>query len=80
MGDVATLFKVYLEAGTEGSVSSGIKALRPKSMQIEEIGFGIKTIRVLFVHTDEEGSTPYEEKLKAIKGVSEVEVEEQTLL
>ncbi len=80
MGNVATLFKVYVEAGMEDSVSNGIKAMNPKSIQMEEIGFGIKVIKVMFVHTDEEGSTPYEEKLKAVKGVNEVEVEEQTLL
>jgi translation elongation factor EF-1beta len=80
MGNVATLFKVYVDSGAEESVSSGIKKMKPKSLQLEEVAFGIKVIKVLFVHTDEEGSTPYEEKLKGIKGVNEVEVEEQTLL
>ena len=80
MGNVATLFKVYVEAGTEDGVASTIKGMKPKSMQIEEIGFGIKVIKVMFVHTDEEGSTTYEDKLKSVKGVNEVEVEEQTLL
>ena len=80
MGNVATLFKVYVEAGMEDGVSRSIKALKPKSLQTEEIGFGIKVIKVMFVHTDEEGSTPIEEKLKSVKGVNEVEVEEQTLL
>ena len=80
MGNVATLFKVYMEAGSEDEVSKAIKKLNPKSLQVEEVAFGIKVLKVLFVHTDEEGSTPYEEKLKAVKGVNEVEVEEQTLL
>ncbi len=80
MGNVATLFKVYAESGTEDEVSNSIKKLNPKNVKLEEIAFGIKTILVLFVHTDEEGSTTYEEKLKAIKGVNEVEVVEQTLL
>ena len=79
MGKVATIFKVYAE--DTDKVSSEIKEkLNPKSIQAEEIAFGIKVIKVMFVHEDSEGSIVFEEKLKAISGVSEVEVADETLL
>ncbi len=81
MGDVATIFKIYTETGKETEVrDSIIKTLKPKSIQLEDVAFGIKVIKVMFVHTDEEGSTAIEEKLKAVKDVTEVEVADQTLL
>ncbi len=81
MGNVATLFKVYVENGREDEVSKKIKEeLKPKSMQLEEIAFGIKVVKVLFVHEDTLGSAELEEKLKAISGVSEAEVAEESLL
>lgn len=81
MGDVATIFKIYTETGKETEVrDSIIKTLKPKSIQLEDVAFGIKVIKVMFVHTDEEGSTAIEEKLKGIKNVTEVEVSDQTLL
>lgn len=81
MGSVATLFKVYPEAGKEDAVGREIKEkMRPKSMQLEEVAFGIKVIKVLFVHEDSAGSTELENKLRSITGISEVEVEEESLL
>ncbi len=81
MGDVATIFKIYTETGKETEVRDNIiKTLKPKSIQLEDVAFGIKVIKVMFVHTDEEGSTAIEEKLKAVKDVTEVEVADQTLL
>ena len=81
MGDVATIFKIYTETGKEIEVRDSIlKTLKPKSIQLEDVAFGIKVIKVMFVHTDEEGSTAIEEKLKAVKDVTEVEVADQTLL
>jgi translation elongation factor EF-1beta len=79
MAKVATIYKVYAE--NTDKVASDIKAkLSPKSLQAEEIAFGIKVIKVMFVHEDSEGSIVYEEKLRAIPGVSEVEVAEESLL
>lgn len=79
MGKVATIFKVY--ADDPDAVSKAIaSALKPTSMQVEEIGFGIKVIKVMFVHEDQDGSTGYEKKLRAVPGIKEVEVEEESLL
>lgn len=81
MGDVAVLFKVYPEAGEEEKVLKEIKEkMQPKSMQTQEIAFGIKVVKVLFVHPDSSGSTDLEEELKKVPGVREVEVEEESLI
>ncbi len=81
MGNVATLFKVYIENGKEEEVSRKIsEELKPKSMQLEEVAFGIKVLKVLFVHDDSIGSADIEEKLKGVSGVNEAEVAEESLL
>ncbi len=81
MGDVAVIFKVYAEGGQEEKVSEEIKrGLNPKSISLEEIGFGIKVIKVFFVHDDSTGSSEIEEKIRKIGGVNEVEVEQESLI
>jgi len=81
MGKVGVVFKVYPENGEEEKVSKRIaEALKPNGIQLEDVAFGIKVIKVLFIHEDTEGSSVFEEKLKNIEGVKEVEVEEESLL
>ncbi|MEM3781750.1 MAG: hypothetical protein QXT43_02195 [Candidatus Micrarchaeaceae archaeon] len=81
MGDAAVLFRVYTEEGKTEEVKEEITStMKPKSIAIEDVAFGIKVLKVLFVHDDKEGSSGYEDKLKRIKGVSEVEVLEETLI
>ncbi|HVA83073.1 MAG TPA: hypothetical protein VNF06_02825 [Candidatus Aquilonibacter sp.] len=81
MGKVAVLFKVYTEEGQQEEVANRIKTeLKPNGIQMEEIGFGIKIIKVQFVYEDEQGSTKLEESLRKVQGVNEVEVIEETLL
>lgn len=80
MGEVAVLFRIYAEEGKEEAVREEIaKELNPKGSQLEEIAFGIKAIKVLFVHDDSTGSSEIEEKLKHIAGVKEVEIIEESL-
>lgn len=81
MASTAVLFKVYAEGGKEEEVRKAIyDSMHPKGIELEEVAFGIKVIKVLFVHEDKEGSSVIEEKLKQVKGVNEVEVVEETLL
>ena len=81
MGKVATLFKVYPEQGAEESVLSEIKSsMKPNSIQLEDVAFGIKIIKAMFIHDDGEGSEKYEQKLRAMKNVNEVEVAEESLI
>lgn len=81
MAKVAVLFKIYTDEGQQEAVSSRIKEqLKPNGIQMEEIAFGIKIIKVQFVYEDEQGSTNLENSLRKIEGVNEVEVIEETLL
>ena len=51
MGKVATVFKVYPESFDQAEQlrSSIISQMKPTSSQLEDIGFGIKVIKVIFV-------------------------------
>ena len=81
MGTVAVLFRVYTEAGKEEAVRKEIvEKLKPKGSQLEEVAFGIKTIKVLFWHEDTQGSSEIEERIKKIAGVSEVQIVEESLV
>lgn len=82
MAQVATLFKVYPKDDKTEEVMSAIKSkLSPKGMQSDDIGFGIKVIKVLFTFDDSQtSSSKIEDSLKAIEGVGEVEVEEESLV
>ncbi|MCL5239299.1 MAG: elongation factor 1-beta family protein [Candidatus Marsarchaeota archaeon] len=81
MGDVAVLFRIYAEEGKEESVRKEIAdTLKPKGSQLEEVAFGIKTIKALFVHDDAHGSSEIEEKLRKLPGVKEVEIVEESLV
>ena len=81
MGKVATVFKVYIENGKDAEVSQEIKdKLKPNGLQVEEVAFGIKVLKVMFIHEDEEGSTRFEESLRKIKDVTEVEIDGESLL
>lgn len=50
------------------------KELKPEKMVVEEIAFGAKILRARLIVNDEEGGD-IEEKVKKVKGVSEVTVE-----
>lgn len=76
------LFRVYPKDGMLDEAMDNIsKKLTPTGMQMEDIAFGIKTIKVLFKFDDENtGSSSIEKSLKEIKGVDEVEVLEESLM
>ncbi len=82
MSMVSVIFKVYTEEGALDSVSNEIKEkLAPKDLKTEELAFGIKAIRVMFVFDNaSQNSSMFEEKVRKISGVSEIEAEEETLI
>ncbi len=82
MAKVAVVFKVYPKEGELDNVVSLLKKkLSPQGMQTEDIGFGIKLIKVLFTFDDtQNSSSKIEDSIKAISGVSQVEVAEETLV
>jgi translation elongation factor EF-1beta len=82
MGKVATIYKVYADDPnqTERIRDDIVKQMKPQSIQLEDVAFGIKVIKVMFVHEDSDGSASYEDGLRKIAGVNEVEVADESLL
>ncbi len=81
MGMVAVVFKVYPKDGEFDKMVDSVKKMNPAGMQAEEIGFGIKVLKVLFKFEDKGGGTQkFEEELRKQAGVGEVEVYEESLL
>jgi translation elongation factor EF-1beta len=81
MSIVIVIFKVYPEEGALESVTDKVKQLSPQDMKVEDLAFGIKILKAAFKFNDEQtNSSAIEEKLAKLEGVSQVEVEEETLL
>ncbi|MCX8202661.1 MAG: elongation factor 1-beta [Candidatus Micrarchaeota archaeon] len=81
MGDVMVTAKIYVE---DPSKFESIKAEISKigklaDARVEEVGFGVKALKVLFIVPDSVGGD-MEEKLNAIPGVSQAQIEEVTLV
>ncbi len=83
MSDIGILFRVYPVDNIDiNQLIEDIKQATPtNNLEIEEIGFGIKVLKVFFKYNDSETtSSKIEDKLKSVKGVSEVEVIEESLI
>lgn len=81
MAKVMVIFKIYPKDGEMDSVTKALTALKPAGTQTEDVGFGIKLIKALFTFDDlQTSSSAIEESIKALPGVSEVEVEEESLV
>ncbi|MDE1810872.1 MAG: hypothetical protein KGH66_02425 [Candidatus Micrarchaeota archaeon] len=83
MAMVAVVFKVYPKEGTqiEATVDNIKAKVNPANVQVEELAFGIKMAKVLFKFDDAtNSSSKLEEGLRAVEGVGEVEVEEESLV
>ncbi len=75
MANVAVEVKIYPADGVDADALARKIEERAKEVKVEDIGFGIKVLRALFVIPDAEGGTDkLEEELKAVEGVSNVEV------
>ena len=81
MSKVSVIFKVYPNEDSLEKISASIKAMNPKDLKTEELAFGIKVLRAMFIFDDTQTrSSNIEDSLKKINGVSEVEVEQETLI
>jgi len=82
MSSVAILFKVYSQDNEPQVVMDNIKKdMNPAGMQVEDVAFGIKVIKVLFKFDDSQtSSSKIEEDLKKVQGVGEIEVMEEGLI
>ncbi len=81
MSDVGVVFKVYPKDGELEHLVDELKKMNPKGMSTDDIGFGIKVVKVLFIFNNESAnSSELENRIKALKSVSEVEVQEESLV
>jgi len=82
MPKVAVLFTVYPKDNNVDLAVKNIKEkMNPPGMQVDDIAFGIKVIKVMFKFDDAEtNSSKIEEELRHIEGVGELEVVEEGLL
>ncbi|MFH7918321.1 MAG: hypothetical protein QW631_03365, partial [Candidatus Aenigmatarchaeota archaeon] len=82
MGDVAVAFKIMLKSqdvNINSVKNEIISKLHPKEINIQDLAFGIKVIKALFIIPDSSGINELEDKIKDIEGVGEVETESLTL-
>jgi len=88
MGDVGIVYKILpedLEVNVENlmkRIEEQVKDMvKIKGMQIKPIAFGLNAILMYIIVKDEAGiAEKFEEKVKSIKGVGEIEVEEMSLI
>ncbi|MCL4379555.1 MAG: elongation factor 1-beta family protein [Candidatus Marsarchaeota archaeon] len=82
MSRVSVIFKVYPKEGAIDETANRIKEqLKPVAIQSEEVAFGIKVIKARFVFDNEKtNSSSIENQIRKIDGVSEIEVEEESLI
>ncbi|MGC8652199.1 MAG: hypothetical protein ACP5UH_03040 [Candidatus Micrarchaeia archaeon] len=75
------LFKIYAKEGALEKVLDGVKGLGAAGAQAQDVAFGIKVVKALFKFDDAEtSSSKIEERIRALDGVSEVEVDEESLI
>lgn len=83
MGNVAVAFKIMPTSRDidikiiENEIS---KRLKPNDIKIQDLAFGIKVIKALFIVPDSSGISKLEEDIRKIEGVGEVETESLTLI
>ncbi len=82
MSSVAVLFKVYPKDNMSDAAMTNIKKqMNPAGMQLEDVAFGIRVIKVLFKFDDSKtSSSKIEEDLRKVDGVGEIEVMEEGLI
>ena len=82
MGKVAVVAKVFPESMEvfEALKSSIQNEMKPYSIVEEEIALGMKALKVTVVLADASMGSDVEERLKKIKGVSEVQIDEVGLI
>lgn len=79
--NIAASFKIFADGPAHlKAIANEVSQLAPiQFAKEEEIGFGIKILRLTLLLSDSEGGTEaLEEKIRAIPHVSELEVEQVT--
>ncbi len=77
MGDAIIRAKIFLDdpSGMEAVKEEIGKIVKLQGSNVEELGFGIKILKIVFVEDESKGTEEVEGKLSSISGVSQVEIE-----
>jgi len=81
MANVTVVAKIFAEDPKDlDDIKTRIaESMRLADARIEEIGFGVKVLRVMVIISDKEGGD-IEDKLKRVKGVSQVQIDDISLV
>ncbi|BCS90836.1 MAG: hypothetical protein ARM1_0293 [Candidatus Micrarchaeota archaeon] len=81
MSKVSIVYRIYPKENYNSErLKSKLMELGAKGVQEEEVAFGIKVVKALFVYEDSEGSTEIEDSIKKLEDVNELDVEEESLI
>lgn len=80
--EVAVSMKIYLEdqSKMDETLAEIGKLVKINNTKTEEVGFGIKAIKIIFLMADGEGVNTIEEKVAAVPNVSQAQIEEVSRL
>ena len=82
MGMVAITFNIMPSSPEEdiNHIKKELQKIGAKEIKEKPIGFGLKSLEVLFMEDDKKGLGNIEEKINKIKGVGSVEAGDVTLV
>lgn len=82
MGTVAVVIRILPDApeNYESMKSEIIAKYNPQSIKEEDLAFGLKALRVMFMMDDKQGAGNIEDDLLKIKGVGQAQIEDMTLV
>lgn len=80
--EVAVSMKIFLEdqAKMDETLAEIGRIVKVNSCKTEDIGFGIKALRIIFLMGDSGGADAIEEKIAAVPNVSQAQIEEVSRL
>jgi len=78
MGEVAVTVKIFPEdvERLEEIKAAASKVVKIAKIDEEDIGFGLKALRIVFLMNDTGGIDEIEQKLSSISGVSQVQIDD----
>ncbi len=81
MGEVAVVYKINPDLEKKEKIKEELSELGAKEIKEEEIGFGIVSLKVVFVLEDKPNSIEeLEKKIEKIEGINSLQVEGTSLI
>ncbi len=81
MGEVAVVYKINPDLEKKEKIKEELSELGAKEIKEEEVGFGIVSLKVVFVLEDKPNSIEeLEKKIEKIEGINSLQVEGTSLV